>query len=916
MSDWRDYRVLIAKGTRDTKIKCPGALYRTMTLGEIFAMGPQRVDKERALGMIPSTYADHDGREHEVQQERGQYVALVMDIDSGARQLQEIVAMARDFTGAEVAYRVFSTASATVDAPRWRVIVPLEDPLAPQDWHRACEAFYCFAQGRGIATDSSQDRWAQLAFLPNVPPDKRAPDGSPLFYQTEAFNGSRGLRLTDPGLAGLEEGKSAPQPPDDGQSPEQSPSIAAALRRAACPTLAGPIRRFNDTHRIEDLLVKYGYTGKGTGPHWRSPHQTSDSFATMVAAGDDGKQYWVSLSASDAAAGLGRETAGGARFGDAFDLCVHYEHGDDRNAALASLKVSDVAEYAAIAEAAVDAAEAGDKAAPFAPEPLQAFVVLRDSDPHAWMRLRERLKKARVGLGELDRAMRLHDDRPHDEEATVADRLIELARERCRFVRDDQGNPYAVFESDGARQIYGVGSEGFSDFLSHAFYAAHDRAPGEQAVRVALQTLRGQAKFEGEACEVYIRVAKTDGAYWLDLCDDAWRCVQITATGWAVVAGDGAPLFTRSPSMRPLPVPEQGGTLDALWPLVNIPQAARPMVLAWLLECLRPDIPHPVLELVGEQGSAKSFTQKFLRRLIDPNQADLRPPPKAVEDIWIAAHNGHLVSLENVSYLSAQVQDALCMVATGGGYAGRKLYTNGEEAVLTVCNPTILNGISVNVTAQDLLDRTIHLELPPIESRELAGEMEERFQVVHPSLLGALLDLFVKVLAALPSVSIPLQQRPRMADFVTLGEAVSRVVGRPEGAFLAEYLAMREDSILTTLDGSPVAVALLAFLERSASRCYTGSLTDLLQILGEFRQTSEAWPRSAKGLGDALRRLAPALRMRGCECKALPKRGGVIRWHISLSADPATPNVEAPAGPVGVVLPQPLPEEAAPAAFH
>jgi len=368
--------------------------------------------------------------------------------------------------------------------------------------------------------------------------------------------------------------------------------------------------------------------------------------------------------------------------------------------------------------------------------------------------------------------------------------------------------------------------------------------------------------------------------------------------------------------MRPLPAPEQGGTLDSLWPLVNIPEADRPMVLAWLLECLRPDTPYPVLELAGEMGSAKSFTQKFLRRLIDPNEADLRPTPKAVEDIWVAAHNGHLVSLENVSYLSPQVQDALCVLATGGGYASRKLYTNGEEAVLTVCNPTILNGISVNVTAQDLLDRTVHLELPPIESRELAGEIEKRFQVVHSALLGALLDLFVKVLAALPSVSIPPQQRPRMADFVTLGEAMSRTLGRPEGVFLAEYMAMRQDSVLATLDGSPVAAALLAFLERSASRCYTGSLTDLLKILGDLRQTAEAWPRSPKGLGDALRRLAPALRTRGCECKALPKTGGVIRWHISLSADPATPSVEAPGGSVGMVLPQPLPEEAAPAAFH
>ena len=47
--------------------------------------------------------------------------------------------------------------------------------------------------------------------------------------------------------------------------------------------------------------------------------------------------------------------------------------------------------------------------------------------------------------------------------------------------------------------------------------------------------------------------------------------------------------------MRPLPVPDRGGTLDALWPLVNIPVADRLMVLAWMLECLRTDTPHVVL---------------------------------------------------------------------------------------------------------------------------------------------------------------------------------------------------------------------------------------------------------------------------------------------------------------------------------
>jgi hypothetical protein len=34
-------------------------------------------------------------------------------------------------------------------------------------------------------------------------------------------------------------------------------------------------------------------------------------------------------------------------------------------------------------------------------------------------------------------------------------------------------------------------------------------------------------------------------------------------------------------------------------------------------------------------------------------------------------------------------------------------------------------------------------------------------------------------------------------------------------------------------------------------------------VLSGFRQDAEAWPRSARGMGDALRRLAPALRLIG-----------------------------------------------------
>lgn len=562
---------------------------------------------------------------------------------------------------------------------------------------------------------------------------------------------------------------------------------------------------------------------------------------------------------------------------------------------LNAVQQQDAEKTSIAADALALAAEAGDMGAPFELAALATLRDIRAQDFAGWMRLRTRLKRAGVSVTELDKQLQHGDGAPPDDE-NVADKLIALARSQCQFLHDAQREPYAVFEAAGARQVHGVLSSGFSDYLSHAYYTQHDRAPTEASLKVALATLRGQAQFEGEACEVFTRIAKTEEGYWLDLCNDAWQCVQVTATGWAVVAGAGTPLFTRSASMRPLPVPERGGMLDALWPLINVSEADRLMVLAWMLECLRTDTPHVVLELVGEQGSAKSSTQRALRRLIDPNQADLRAAPKSVEDVWIAARNSHMVSLENLSHLQPQYQDALCVLATGGGYSARTLYTNAEETILELRKPIVLNGISVIVTAQDLLDRCLHIDLPTIHNRELARDMEARFEAAQPALLGALMDLFVKVLATLPSVQIPPEQRPRMADFAALGEAVFRVHDQPAGAFLARYNAMREDGVRRTIDASPVGAAMAAYLA-DVPGGFNGTLSELLDRLDSYRPHGEAWPRSAKGLGDALRRLAPALRLIGFECKSLPKTGGVIRWHIFSKPQPAEPSPASPASP-------------------
>ncbi|MFX7358995.1 hypothetical protein ABTJ04_19455, partial [Acinetobacter baumannii] len=73
----------------------------------------------------------------------------------------------------------------------------------------------------------------------------------------------------------------------------------------------------------------------------------------------------------------------------------------------------------------------------------------------------------------------------------------------------------------------------------------------------------------------------------------------------------------------------------------------------------------------------------------------------------------------NLSSLTPEQQDALCTLSTGGGFASRQFYTNGEEHVLECKRPVMMNGIAVVAPRPDLIDRVIHIDLPriPAEAR-------------------------------------------------------------------------------------------------------------------------------------------------------------------------------------------------------
>ncbi|MDD2661629.1 MAG: hypothetical protein PHY54_18415, partial [Methylococcales bacterium] len=222
------------------------------------------------------------------------------------------------------------------------------------------------------------------------------------------------------------------------------------------------------------------------------------------------------------------------------------------------------------------------------------------------------------------------------------------------------------------------------------------------------------------------------------------------------------------------------------------------------------------------------------------------------------------------------MQDALCTLATGGGFASRTLYTNAEETIIEVKRPVIVNSIPSVITAQDLTDRTISIELPRIAYRE-ESEINAAWELAKPSILGGLLDLFVKTLALMPTVK--LINPPRMADFTRLGEAMTMALEQPAGTFDALYKANRAESIGRALEASPVAVALREMVEAhngSSLLVFTGTMKNLLEKLDTHKQESHAWPKSPRGLGDVLRRQQPALSSLGIDIEiSKPGRHGI-----------------------------------------
>ncbi|WP_332632539.1 hypothetical protein [Halalkalibacter flavus] len=255
--------------------------------------------------------------------------------------------------------------------------------------------------------------------------------------------------------------------------------------------------------------------------------------------------------------------------------------------------------------------------------------------------------------------------------------------------------------------------------------------------------------------------------------------------------------------------------------------------------------------------------------------------PNEERDLAIAANNSWVLAFDNLSGLSNQLSDALCKVSTGGGLATRKLYSDDEEAVFQIMRPVILNGIDDIGHRQDLLDRSIVINLPSINQAKRKDESTfwKEFMDCKAAVLGFLCGVISHALAELPNIE--LINKPRMADFALWVTAAEKALGWPEGELTKIYTGNRAKAVDQGLESDPLAVTVQLFMEERTEWESTPqkTLEQLERYLKDEKiKKSKAWPTANK-LKQRLRRIAPALRTKCIEFIELPRtsKGRLIR---------------------------------------
>jgi hypothetical protein len=467
--------------------------------------------------------------------------------------------------------------------------------------------------------------------------------------------------------------------------------------------------------------------------------------------------------------------------------------------------------------------------------------------------------------------------------------LMQMAEETYRLIRSSDGRTYAVpkMGPSVAVPLSGKGGNSVRAKLAASLRRRTGQVAGASALSDCINVLEGEAG-ELDPQPVFLRMARhhdtTGDSVIVDMGTETGQCIRITGRGWAIESSSPV-IFRRSELIHPLVTPTRGGSLAGLRALINLSEEDYRLAIGWVVAAYLIDMPHPILLVQGEQGTAKSNLIRSLLALIDPQPAADRETPSDKREWAIFSRASWAFSFDNITEIPAWLSNSLCKGVTGDAVLQRVLHSDEDITVFAFQRVIAMTTIAIrHDLAGDLADRMLLVEPEVLDRRLTEAEVRDARDAALPAALGAVLDLVAGVLAELPGVTTG--NLPRMADFARVLAALDAVTG---WTTLATYRAKVALMGMTLIEGNGFAQALYRLATQPSPggldpTPWEGTAAELLSVLHtictDHGLSLADLPAGAAATGKRIREVAPSLRKVGVDIRAVERTKKRRTLHV------------------------------------
>lgn len=401
---------------------------------------------------------------------------------------------------------------------------------------------------------------------------------------------------------------------------------------------------------------------------------------------------------------------------------------------------------------------------------------------------------------------------------------------------NESKTPFITIRVNNHHEHHPIKSSFIKDYIIQRVFHHLNTVPTEQGVKEIQSMMTAMSQLGKIQHTVYLKsfFDKNNKKLYFDLCRDDWKILVVTKDKIEIKENKQIK-FKRFDHMKELKVDLTAKKEDIFLFTKgeHIYEEDKQLLLPTLIQSVFNYYPQTINFIDGVKGSSKSTITKKFREVIDPSTMKVLIMPEDKKDLIFMLDHHFICGFDNITTISKQLSDFLCIVSTGGALEFRQLFTDDSSIFRYLLRKVIVNGISVNGYNTDLQDRSLKVEMLKIseKDRKTENSIWKEFDDVKEKISGAIFKIIQEFLKSKDQVV--LTRTPRMADFAVIGEKISRIIGFEEDNFIKLYFERINNAEDDSIENDMFAKCFLKYIQSLDSSGYEGTATTLLNCINQ-----------------------------------------------------------------------------------